>query len=662
MAIAAPDKLLIDYNIYKQYNGFILPKINDDDIENGLTTPELKFQAWSFYTQEQLNQVVQEELDNVQFDLNLIAPEFQKSIIRIMIARLNRAFYNDEIIPRDSQVQVSQSGDISYSSTGTIDPKSAKFSFWNGSERAMIENSGILTDNFASSSDDIEQSEIIDNQFKSGEFVPEVDLNEFQRVAIVVNGVNTTVLAAIQALNTGKQDKDTLIDTIAENTGLTTTAVEPLIETLQGKYISYPSHRQNKGANELAQVQDITESEARSKAEIVNTQNVVNILSNNDHVQDERLELLESIEYARDIVYKPDAPISIDAGNGDQGFLNIAGIEIDNPFYDPNIPEDPVTNPAKIKPFTDFDVDSRWTVEIYDPSISATGAHSAKTFTRDHSGLYTFANGAASDSFKFSINENGYAELLRTNGNTNVEDLRFTEIILRTSSETPSDQRVAIELKKKVTKQLVQAPNGDFANIADLRNLIDDDDFVSITLDNGYKITGRVDDSGSPIIIDGHSRVNALSKYGDISIADDGTVTGGKKISLLSEFYFEKRLEWGKWYKIVSTGDGEYIVRFETGHRQGYIGMVDNKPDQSKLWVFTANNDSTELNGGTTNDGYLALKSENGDGLVRITSNNLQIDEGSLTVTEVDAIEVTAFDYQDKRMVRFEDIKNGGSN
>lgn len=44
MSLVQPKKLLLTYEVYKQHNGFVAPQINDEDIANGLNTPEDKFQ------------------------------------------------------------------------------------------------------------------------------------------------------------------------------------------------------------------------------------------------------------------------------------------------------------------------------------------------------------------------------------------------------------------------------------------------------------------------------------------------------------------------------------------------------------------------------------------------------------------------------------------
>lgn len=62
MAIVSKLPLLIDIDLYKEHNGYVMPELNEFDIDQGITTPELKFEKWSYYVQLQLNAVLQDEL------------------------------------------------------------------------------------------------------------------------------------------------------------------------------------------------------------------------------------------------------------------------------------------------------------------------------------------------------------------------------------------------------------------------------------------------------------------------------------------------------------------------------------------------------------------------------------------------------------------------
>lgn len=120
-----------------------------------------------------LNAVLMDELSMVDYTLTNIDKKAQIAIIDIMVTRLTRAFHNDELIPRNSQVSYSQQGGIQYSSTGTIDSKDALYSFFDDRERLLIQTSGLLETVFAAQQAD-ETNELLDNQFMDGPKVNEV--------------------------------------------------------------------------------------------------------------------------------------------------------------------------------------------------------------------------------------------------------------------------------------------------------------------------------------------------------------------------------------------------------------------------------------------------------------------------------------------------------
>ena len=76
-----------------------------------------------------LNAYLQEELDNLGYKLDTVKPAYQKSLINIMTTRLARAFYNDELLPRNSQVSYSQQGGVQYASNSDFSAKNSLYEF-----------------------------------------------------------------------------------------------------------------------------------------------------------------------------------------------------------------------------------------------------------------------------------------------------------------------------------------------------------------------------------------------------------------------------------------------------------------------------------------------------------------------------------------------------
>ncbi len=77
----------------------------------------------------------------------------------------------------------------------------------------------------------------------------------------------------------------------------------------------------------------------------------------------------------------------------------------------------------------------------------------------------------------------------------------------------------------RVKKQLIE--NTDFNNFAELQALINDDDFVAITFADGVKISGTINDAGSPLIIAGNWVENTVFKIGKFTIDNTFKKSGG---------------------------------------------------------------------------------------------------------------------------------------
>lgn len=157
-----------------------------------------------------LNGYLAEKLSDLGFDMGAIAAPYQKSIIKIIITRLNRAFYNDEILPRDANVSYSANGGIQYSSLANTQPKDDIISFFDANERLLIESSGLMDQLIGNIDADITQTDLLETQFKGGQFVNDVDIDDYQKVLITLNGNNTTILQALTDLTNGKVDANTL--------------------------------------------------------------------------------------------------------------------------------------------------------------------------------------------------------------------------------------------------------------------------------------------------------------------------------------------------------------------------------------------------------------------------------------------------------------------
>lgn len=183
-----------------------------------MDTQEKKYQAWAYVVQDMLNGYLAEKISDLDFNMNAIDKVYQKSIIKIIVTRLNRAFYNDEILPRDANVTYSANGGIQYSSLANTQPKDDIISFFDANERLLIETSGLMDQVIGNVDIDNLTTDLLETQFKGGQFVNDVDIDDYQKMIITINGQNVTVLQAIMDLVNGKantQDVAKAIQTAA---------------------------------------------------------------------------------------------------------------------------------------------------------------------------------------------------------------------------------------------------------------------------------------------------------------------------------------------------------------------------------------------------------------------------------------------------------------
>ena len=133
-------------------------------------------------------------------------------------------------------------------------------------------------------------------------------------------------------------------------------------------------------------------------------------------------------------------------------------------------------------------------------------------------------------------------KLITTNNTSGVTTL---------NSEVVALQQQAAQLESgKVSKQL--RGNVDFTNFEELSSLINDDDFVSISMADGQIITGRtIGKDVSKITLSGW-RVNStddVSLYGTISILNDLSLDGGSEIGKSKDFFIPPDFDTYDWTK-----------------------------------------------------------------------------------------------------------------
>lgn len=136
--------LLITFDDYKKNGGIAMPgEINDYDKSNGINSESEKFNKWLEYTQIQLNYVLQDKLEGAEYNLLNFKEAYRRDIINILVIRLNRAFENERLIPRNENVQYAESGGINWNSSSEIHGEG--WSFWNEQELHIIETSGLFS-------------------------------------------------------------------------------------------------------------------------------------------------------------------------------------------------------------------------------------------------------------------------------------------------------------------------------------------------------------------------------------------------------------------------------------------------------------------------------------------------------------------------------------
>ena len=296
--IKPKDKLIVPFDLYKSHNGYILPQINEFDKENGITTIEQKYQNWSYHVQTVLNTALQDTLVLGDFDLTNFKTVYQRDIINIIVLRLLRAFYNDEIIDRDSNVNFSQQGGVQYTSNGTIKSKADALAFFNSEERLLIETSGLREIVFAETQDDA-AANLLDNQFKDGPKVIEVNWGDKQDRTTVYDGQNLNIDQIFALLKSTKLNISDVATKVAELTGLSVS--NDSINVAQGKHLVYPDFRTNKGDNEVAQAKDFKLLQAALQSAIAQLTAVQSSTSNALNEIESKVEGLESLVFHHSI-------------------------------------------------------------------------------------------------------------------------------------------------------------------------------------------------------------------------------------------------------------------------------------------------------------------------------------------------------------------------
>lgn len=469
-------KLLVDYDQYREFNGFVKPIITSEDIEYGLDTIEKKFEAWSRYTQTILNAILQEELDNIEYDITKVKPAYQHSLINIITMRLIRAFYNDELIPRDSQVQLSQQGGIQYSSAAALDSKSSLYSFFNGNERALIESSGLTTDIFVWNTEDDDDIVAADGTFKDGIKVEDVNWNDKQNTGIVIAGRNTSVTQAINDLYNDKANVGDIANIITRDLGL---RVEHGNELISSFPISYGAKISNKRDNQLAQYIDVKESEARSKnitdslsAKVNNTKALVKTIKG-------EIDFINNLELLKTLIDLNDHDTNFDANN--HATIDLKTIMIDDP--------DNVGNKIRLFPDKVFVDGAYVTVELEDKTQLDGGIAVTHSFVITKQAIYDMND----YSITVTLDKQGILSLTNTTVGKDVSNLIVSAISI-SSGQVTGVESAALKalIKHNVSKQLNQGAAADFETYSGLKSLLLDDDFTSISLANGDLVTGRV--------------------------------------------------------------------------------------------------------------------------------------------------------------------------
>lgn len=500
MAIATKYQLLLTYDVYKEHNGFVVPMINDEDIRNGIDTPEKKFEAWSYRAQIQLNAVLQDGLAYEEYRLDQFKTNVQHDIINIMVSRLVRAFYNDEILPRDFGINYSQQGGVNYSMNGDIDPKSALYSFFNSDERLLIETSGLLEYVF-SGADDEDDKQTLDNQFEDGPFVNQLKWADKANNIVVINGKNRSVQQALTELQNGKVTTTDLAKAISDATGLNTNANINKITVQLDKYLEYSNYRSNKGQNELAQVKDITDSEARSRQDVVNNQKSIKV--NGDNVSDltTRVEDLEAEENLDDKIWKgSETGTSIDANNKE--FILDDLLDQDGNKF--------VFDSGKHLLISLVYDGSRYNSEVEIDSIVKDTLSIVKSGTTSIFELSINSITNPSDKVKLI--------LTKKTGDINIDEISLGKILERKVGSIPELTKAQAKASF-VSKSIKQ--NTDFSTFAELKNLVKDDDLVNLALASGENILGVITDNGTPLVITGYITDGVNTRHGNISIAND---------------------------------------------------------------------------------------------------------------------------------------------
>lgn len=473
MALIQKTKLLVDYNQYKEFNGFVEPIITSEDIENGLDTVAKKYEAWSRYTQVILNAILQEELDNIGYDITKVKTAYQHSLINIISMRLIRAFHNDELIPRDSQVQISQQGGLQYSSSASLDSKSSLYSFFDGRERALIESSGLTTDIFAWDTED-EDDIPTPGDFKDGVRAEDVAWSDKLDRVITIGGVNTTIDAVIKILNDGALFTNDLPKEVEKVYGFKVNGSK----VTSTKPIVYDTFIASKEDNELAQMKDVKDAEARTKTATDSMIKKMNNVNAELEKVKEDVDLINNLELLQSTLDLTDHVTSFDASN-------ISTVDLKTIMVD-----DPDNAGSTIRLFPDkLFVDGAYvTVELADPVLNG-GTAITQSFIMPRQSIYDMGDYTVS----VSLTNQGILTLTNTTPGKDVSNLIVSAVSI-SGGQVTGLETAALEaiIKKKTSKQLNQGAAADFETYVELKALLLDSDFTSISLANGDLITGRV--------------------------------------------------------------------------------------------------------------------------------------------------------------------------